>query len=177
MSGKRQSIGRQNITSENKTEKVVDNTQEKVLKPSLSKPSANTPSTTRKKRKPLHLQRRVYFQNSDPDFHYHIVNDKPGRVNSFEKAGYEIVEGVNEDQLKGTAASNQLGKTAAFDVGGGETAYRMRIPRKLWEEDNAARIEKTQEIDMEIEGKKASSLFKQTDGDSVQDSEKYYIKN
>ncbi|GAG15091.1 unnamed protein product, partial [marine sediment metagenome] len=91
-------------------------------------------------------------------------------------AGYEVTEGENKDQLKGLVSSNQLGSTAAFDVGGGVTAYRMRTTTERWEKDNAAHIEETKQIDYEISGEKPpEKIIKSSTGDSIE-SDKYYLK-
>lgn len=162
--------------SEKKDEKTVDKQDEKVLQPSLNKPSANTPSAKRKPRKPLHQQKRIFFRDSEEGFYYRIVNDRPGRIHSFKDAGFEIVEGKNQDSLQGTYSSNQMGSTAAFDVGDGQVAYRMRIPREQFEADNAARIEETKKIDREIDGEDVPrTVFQNPDGDSV-NSNSYFVK-
>lgn len=163
-----------------KSAKTIDKEETKMLKPSLNKPSANTPSAKRKPRKPLHQQKRIFFRDSEEGYYYRIVNDKPSRITSFLEAGYEIVEGENQDPLKGTCSSNQMGSTAAFDVGDGMTAYRMRIPRELFEEDNAVRIEESKKIDWEIEGKdEPNQMFKKSNGDSVtkEKNTHYYVRN
>lgn len=163
-------------SSEKKDEKTIDKQKEKMVQPSLNKPSANTPSAKRKTRKPLHQQKRIFFRDSEEGFYYRVVNDKPGRIQSFKDAGFEIVEGKNQDSLQGTYSSNQMGSTAAFDVGNGMIAYRMRIPREQFDADNAVRIEEGKNIDREIAGEKTpTTVFKNSDGDSV-NSDKYFIK-
>ncbi|GAG03074.1 unnamed protein product, partial [marine sediment metagenome] len=93
--------GKRNVISAEKVKKTqesIDNTETKVLQPSLNTPSANKPSENKpsqrsKERIALRDQRRVYFTGCEKGYHYRIVNDKENRINAFMDAGYEVTEG------------------------------------------------------------------------------------
>lgn len=110
------------------------------------KRETNREVAERKARVPRHEQNALTFLNLDPDFKYRMVNDLPGRINSFIMAGWEIVEGDILDTYSGkgreaeSQRSSQVWRTVNKRHGAPCTdAVLMRIPLDIFNEDYAAR--------------------------------------
>ena len=69
----------------------------------------------------------------DPRFHYMIVNDSPGRINTFKARGYELVT----DHALAGYLNQKAGDPIKFATGMHDPAwaYLMRIEKELFEED------------------------------------------
>lgn len=69
----------------------------------------------------------------DPRFHYMIVNDSPGRINTFMARGYELVT----DKALAGYLNQKIGDPIKFATGMHDPAwaYLMRIENELFEED------------------------------------------
>ena len=96
--------------------------------------------TMRPKRVPLHEQRRnrLTFTNQDPNYVYRVVNDIDERIEQFKLAGYEVVE--HKVKVGDTAVVDgnvSIGSGARVHVGSGRNAVLMRVPRDIYEEDQA----------------------------------------
>lgn len=117
--------------------------------------------SARPKRVPLHEQRRnrLTFNNQDPNYVYRVVNDVDNRIEQFKTAGYEVVQ--HETKVGDTAVVDgniSLGSGARVHVGSGRHAVLMRIPRELYEEDQAAKQrEITRKENLLIRKKRKSS--------------------
>ena len=108
----------------------------------------------RPKRVPIHEQRNQLSTESKPGFVRRWVNDIPGRVERFLKAGYEVVQdnnvqvgekGVVDNNIAlGSGARKNVGRTRA---GEGTTAVLMEIPKELYDEDQKAKQTKVDESD------------------------------
>lgn len=75
------------------------------------------------------------------------VNDNPGRIEQFKRAGYELVEKaqVGDEGVDGTHSESGV---VSRDMGKGVTAYLMRQRKDYFEADKAeklAKIDKTEE--------------------------------
>lgn len=86
----------------------------------------------------------------DDGFVYRWVNDTDtGRIEMFKAAGYETVDapelGVGQSDVK---QASTLGRTVTKNVGQGTTSILMRIDRKWYEEDQAA---KAKDVDAKVE--------------------------
>lgn len=68
------------------------------------------------------------------------VNDRDGRVQMFEEAGYEVVRKPTEVGEGVSAEATQLGSVVRKPVGGGVNAVLMEIPKE-WNEEDQARKE------------------------------------
>ena len=87
-------------------------------------------------------------------FHLHIFNDSPGRIDTALQSGYEF---VTPDEVGGTgtnvvSANTDLGDKVRFLVGLAEDGgpmygYLMKIKQEWYDEDQAERIGRTQQID------------------------------
>lgn len=100
--------------------------------------------TSKRLRVPIGARRDVTAVERDEDFHKQYkerwVNDIPGRIEKFKRAGYELVEtaSVGDPTVDGT--HNESG-VVSKDMGQGTTAYLMRQRREYFEEDKAAKQE------------------------------------
>ena len=87
---------------------------------------------------PLREQGPLTFDNQDPNFVYHVVNDRAGsdRVGRFQKAGWEIVENetIGEDGVRtpGTITSRPVNSD-------GTQGVLMKIKKEWYLEDQAAK--------------------------------------
>jgi len=89
-------------------------------------------------------------QGKDDGFVYRWVNDTDaGRIEMFKAAGYETVDATNLEvgQSDVNQASN-IGKTQTKNVGQGTTAILMRIDKKFYAEDQAA---KATDVDSKVQ--------------------------
>jgi hypothetical protein len=80
---------------------------------------------------PLHQQKKIGIE-PEKSFIQRLVTDNGTRIDRFKKAGWEIVE--------------KDGKVAKQDVGNGDTAYYMRIPKKYYHADQKEKQDKCDEV-------------------------------
>ena len=78
-------------------------------------------------------------EGKDPNYKYSWVNDDRGMVERFKQGGYDFVEHDVVVGQQTADSSKATSKVVSKNVGGGITAYLMRIPKELWEEDYAAK--------------------------------------
>lgn len=93
----------------------------------------------RPQRVPVSEQRNTLSVNGlDPNFYYRWVNDEDQRIAVFLQAGYEFVDKGGKRAGDPTVETSS-GTDSRFrrGVGGGVTAYLMRLPMDLWKEDQA----------------------------------------
>lgn len=84
----------------------------------------------RRTRKPFgSLQQKLYIAPI-PGFHIHWFNDMPGRIDQAREAGYEHILDETKKPI-----SRIVGRGP---TGNGMSAYAMKIPTELWEEDRKA---------------------------------------
>lgn len=85
---------------------------------------------------------RLTVKGKDPAYVYRIVNDEDDRIAFFQEAGYEV---VNDNNVKvgdkRVSIPNAEGSPVKISVGGGKTAYVMRIPKEFYDEDQKAKAE------------------------------------
>jgi hypothetical protein len=117
--------------------------EDRVLKSAASR--ANRPERT-----PVGKARRDVLtvkQDDDPEFVRRIVNDKPGRIQKFLEAGYEIVDKPVQvgDPRVGTATPE--GSPVKIHVGGGQQAYLMRQKREYYEEDQRTKAQELSDLE------------------------------
>ncbi len=101
----------------------------------------------RKERVPVGGPRNILtVAEKDPNYVYRWVNDLPGRLDIFKKAGYEVVE----DNLKvgdpTVDKSSRLGSATTL-VRGPSTLVLMRILREWYDEDQAAKQEELDDLE------------------------------
>ena len=120
---------------------------------------------TKTKRVPIGGKRDILaVRNQDPNFVYRWVNDTPGRIERFKEAGYEVVLQDVEVGHKTVDRGSKVGSAIMRQVGGLLTAVCMRIPKELYDEDQAAKAEAIleQELAMRAEAESKADYGKFT---------------
>ena len=87
-------------------------------------------------------------KNLDPNYHYRIVNDIPGRIQRFLDAGYEIVPNVDQIGDKVVDNGSKLGSAVTKKVGGNLVGVLMRIPLDWYKEDQVAKQEQIDALEL-----------------------------
>jgi len=114
------------------------------------------PDRSERKRTPLSQRNRISFRTED-GFHYHLINDKDGRLQKAVEGGYEFVESDRNlgDPIVGTA--KKVGKRVSMPVGNGTTGYLMRIKNEWYEEDQKAKTKLVDDSEQAIKSPKKSA--------------------
>ena len=99
-------------------------------------------------RTPLGARNRLTFSGLDTkNFVYRVINDEDDRLNQAQEAGYEFVESDKQLGDIRAAEASKLGSKVSKPVGGGITGYLMRIPKEYYEEDQAAKAQKLNDLE------------------------------
>lgn len=115
----------------------------------------------RAERVSLKQQRTIAFSER-PGFKRYLVNDEPGRVNMFLKAGWTVVQGEENnlsDNLSHT--EHQMGSIVKKVVNRGTNATAhhgilMEIPLEIWEQDQRDKQKDVDKLDAAIDSTKTS---------------------
>lgn len=143
-------------TSEKLQKPLTNISEDGKSKNKVEKEPVSSRVKARERAKNLRKTRtRVEDQNliqidQEPGWYYHRFNDTPGRIELYQKHGYEIVESKFNGGSHRSKDSSQMGASAVQDVGGGMKAYYMRIPKEIHEEDQARKQRKLNERDEQI---------------------------
>jgi len=87
-------------------------------------------------RNPIGGRREILsVRGKEPGFEYRIVKDKPGRVDEFLEAGYEIVTHKAQVGDKRVGVPGAEGSPQKVSLGGGEQGYIMRQRKEWYDED------------------------------------------
>ena len=118
----------------------------------MSKTPNSPVQSARPKRVPLGQRNRINIRNKDPNYVYRVVNDIDDNIAVRQAQGYEIVPADEAGQVGDRRVDNPstLGSSTHFSVGQGTMAVVMRIPREYYEEDQASKQAKLDEIDKQI---------------------------
>ena len=114
--------------------------------------TTETKKTQRVKRTPINGQRSILnVKGKDPAYSYRIVNDVDDRINEFLERGYEIVtdEGIQVGD-KRVAKPTQSGSAVELSVGQGTKAFLMRIKKEWYDEDQAEKNAKVDQIETQM---------------------------
>jgi len=87
-------------------------------------------------------------KNPDPNFKYRFVNDDEDRVEMFKRGGW-IPVGKNEEDTE-DAVANTADSTSSVKekyVGGGKKAILMKLPKDLYDEDQARKQARIDELE------------------------------
>ena len=113
--------------------------------------TANSASAQRPKRTSVNQRNVLTVSGKDPEFEYRIVNDQGDRIQQFIDAGYELVDAntvrVGDKRVDKAAAE---GTKAQVTVGKGEKAFVMRIRKDWYDEDQAAKQARVNELERSI---------------------------
>lgn len=104
-------------------------TQEKIVRGQRSQ---------RPQRTPVGQKGRLTVSNKDPNKVYRIVNDKDSRVELFQQNGWEVETNAAVGIRRADVDS---GIGATINVGLGDRAVLMSIPKEWYEEDQKAKQE------------------------------------
>ncbi len=104
-------------------------------------------------RVPVGHGNKLAFNDNDPNYMYRMVNDVPGRIAMFQRAGYEFVYNGERELDKGTAEAGAPDTRASVDAGQGLRQYRMRIRKELYDEDQASKFDKVKELENSMKNK------------------------
>ncbi len=78
----------------------------------------------------------------EPGYQYRVVNDTGDRIAQMQEIGYEIVQDQNISVGDRRIANpTKEGTPIKVSVGGGDTAYVMRIKKEWFDEDQARKAE------------------------------------
>lgn len=107
------------------------------------------PETTRTRRTPINGTRnRLNVRGQEPGYVYRIVNDIDDRIQTLQEMGYEIVTDKNVTVGdKRIANPTQEGSPVKVSVGQGIQAYVMRQKQEWYDEDQAAKNAKNDELE------------------------------
>ncbi len=90
-------------------------------------------------------------------FHYEIVNETPGNVESYEARDFDVVKDMSGMQIGDESANKDQpdGSVIRMNVGGGQTALVMSKPIKWHKDDEAKEEQRLQEMEstMDAENK------------------------
>jgi len=90
-------------------------------------------------------------EDLDPRFNYRNVRGTRGRVEKFLAGGYELVEGDFKIGDPNIAKASGMGSAVSIPSGDNEDrVYLMRIPKEFYDEDQAAKAAKIDEVEKQI---------------------------
>lgn len=107
-------------------------------------------------------QSKLQPTDLDPAYHYHWINDTPGRVEQALAGGYEHVSKSEVTLMPGVVSKDSsLGDKVSATVGTQEngqplTAYLMKINREWYEESQAMIQQRVDGVDRAIRSGKTS---------------------
>jgi hypothetical protein len=117
--------------------------RELTLQPdAVSTEATGDQGPARRVRRPFGTQVQKLAYPQRPGYHRHWFNETPGRIQRAEEAGYNKVLG---DDGKPVC---RVGGTR--EGGGGLNVYLMEIPQEYYEEDQAAKQSRVDEVDSAI---------------------------
>jgi hypothetical protein len=132
----------------------------------MEKQLTNKGPSGRKRRSPLEGRSKLKVKDTDPNYHYRIVNcnleSDPDRVADLQEIGYEIVPQKATGRVgdKQVDTPSAVGSAGEISVGRGTKAVVMRIPKEYFQEDQAAK----RALDLEREsGAKKSADYGSVD--------------
>ena len=115
-----------------------------------------SPRAARTSRVPVTERNILSVAGKEPGYHYRIVNDTGDRVQQLQDAGYELVDAssvrVGDKRINSTSPE---GSKAQVSVGGGTKAYVMRQKQEWYDEDQAnkqARVNQLEESIKQVPG-------------------------
>jgi hypothetical protein len=114
--------------------------------------------TTRTTRVPVTERNILTVKGREPGYVYRVVNDTGDRVQQLQDAGYEFVDAstvqVGDKRINSTSPE---GTHAQVSVGAGTKGFVMRIKQEWYDEDQAAKQARVNQLEETI--KQTSSGF------------------
>jgi hypothetical protein len=96
------------------------------------------------RRTPIGTRNKLTVQGlkDTESFVYRWAVDRPGRIDELYEKGYDIVDKEGKTVGDGSfEAASSVGSAMTKGVGNGETAYLMKIPRDIWNEQRRVRVD------------------------------------
>ena len=102
----------------------------------------NKAPASRPKRVGVGKRNRFEVANKDPNFHYRIVRDEPGRIQEFLDAGYEVCQSTDAKLgAKRLEGGSKVGTNQSIPLGAGSTGFLMKLPMEYRLEDEAKKVQ------------------------------------
>lgn len=118
----------------------------------------------RTQRVPVGTRKILTVTGKEAGYEYRIVNDSGDRVQEFLDAGYELVENGSVrvgDKRVNTATSE--GTNAQISVGQGQKAFVVRIKKEWYDEDQAVKQAKVNELESATKAKALDGTYGKLD--------------
>lgn len=115
---------------------------------------------SRVKRTPVGTRNVLTVAGKDPNYVYRIINDSGDRVQEFLEAGYEPVS--NDSVKVGDKRVNKAsaeGSVSQVSVGQGQKAIVVRIKKEWYEEDQAAKQVRVDELEASTKAKALDGTY------------------
>lgn len=115
---------------------------------------------SRVKRTPIGTRNVLTVAGKDPNYVYRIINDSGDRVQEFMEAGYELVkdDSVKVGDKKVNKASSE-GSLSQVSVGQGQKAFVVRIKKEWYDEDQAAKQLRVDELENSTKAKALDGTY------------------
>lgn len=112
----------------------------------------------RPRRTPINgTRQRLSVKGQEAGYQYRIVNDTDSRIQDFIENGWELVQDKTvQVGDKRVASPTSEGTLKKVSVGGGQAAYVMRIKKEFYDEDQAAKQARVDQIEASIKSQASS---------------------
>lgn len=114
----------------------------------------------RTQRVPVGTRNVLTVAGKDPNYEYRIINDSGDRVQEFLDAGYELVQKdsvrVGDKRVNSTTAE---GSVAQLSVGQGQKGYVVRIKKEWYDEDQAKKQARVNELESATKAKALDGTY------------------
>ena len=118
----------------------------------------------RVKRTPVGQRNVLKVAGKDPNYEYRIINDTGDRVQEFLDAGYELVkEGSVAVGDKRVNKASSEGSVSQVSVGQGQKAFVVRIRKDWYQEDQAAKQQRVNELEASTKAKALDGTYGKLD--------------
>jgi len=125
------------------------------IKDAISKPPSSRPQRT-----PIGTRNVLTVAGKEPGYEYRIINDSGDRVAEFLEAGYELVK---ENSIKvgdkRVNKSSSEGTVSQISVGQGQKAFVVRIKKEWYDEDQALKQLKVNELEASTKSKALDGTY------------------
>ena len=114
----------------------------------------------RTQRVPVGTRNVLTVADKDVNYEYRIINDSGDRVQEFLDAGYELVakDSVRVCDKRVNSAASE-GSLAHLSVGQGQKAFVVRIKKEWYEEDQAKKQAKVNEMENATKAKALDGTY------------------
>jgi hypothetical protein len=114
----------------------------------------------RVQRTPVGTRNVLTVAGKEPGYEYRIINDSGDRVQEFLDAGYELVK-ENSVKVgdKRVNKSSSEGSVSQISVGQGQKAFVVRIKKEWYDEDQALKQQKVNELEAATKAKALDGTY------------------